>query len=148
MCIKYRIVFKEQLTRVEVFTYLPMNLAFILSFTIISVSVHTRAIFKCAKMSSDFVTLATLKEMLDIQDKANTFAFKMFVNDIKSKVKDIKKEVDELKQSVNFVSANHDDTNKNFEKIENEIRSAYPQINILCRTMDNAFKHWDLNTNT
>ena len=78
--------------------------------------------------------------MLDIQDKAYTFTIKMFVDDIKSKVNDIKKEVDELKQSVNFVSANHDDTNKQFEKTDNEIRSVYSQINILCRTMDNGFE--------
>ena len=48
-------------------------------------------------MSSDFVTLATLKEMPDIQRKAYRFATKMFVDDIKSGVKDIKKDVDERK---------------------------------------------------
>ena len=67
-------------------------------------------------MSSDFVSLATLKEILDIQDKAYKFAIKMFVDDTEPEVKDIKNEVEELKQSVNFVSANHDDTNKKFER--------------------------------
>ena len=72
-------------------------------------------------MSSDFVTLATLKEMPDIQHKAYRFATKMFVDDIKSGVKDIKKDVDERKplppwKSVKFVSANHDDTNKKLKR--------------------------------
>ena len=41
-------------------------------------------------MSGEYITLSTLKEMLDIQDKAYRFAIKMFLEEMRANVKDKK----------------------------------------------------------
>ena len=79
-------------------------------------------------MSGEYVTLSTLREMLEIQDKAYRFAMKTFLEEMRADVKDIRQEVNELKVSVNFPNAKYDDMKKNHTNMETKIKAVYHQI--------------------
>ena len=94
-------------------------------------------------MSGEYVTLSTLREMLEIQDKAYRFAIKTFLEEMRADVKDIRQEVNELKVSVNFANANYDDMKKKHTNMETEIKAAYHQIKSLNQNLNNGIEALD-----
>ena len=90
-------------------------------------------------MSTDtveYVTVSTLKNMLELQDKAYKSALKMLVDELKVEVKEIRKEVDELKLSVNFMNANYEEMKTKHAKVETEITVVYHQIEGLSQNLN------------
>ena len=92
------------------------------------------------KMSGEYVTLSTLREMLEIQDKAYKFAIKTFLEEMRVDVKDIRQEVNELKVSVNFANPNYDDMRKKHTNMETEIKAVYHQIKGLNQNLNNGIE--------
>ena len=94
-------------------------------------------------MSTDtveYVTVSTLKNMLELQDKAYKSALKMFVEELKVEVKEIRKEVDELKLSVNFMNANYEEMKTKHAKVETEITAVYCQIEGLSQNLNEGLE--------
>ena len=94
-------------------------------------------------MSTDtveYVTVSTLKNMLELQDKAYKSALKMFVEELKVEVKEIRKEVDELKLSVNFMNANYEEMKTKHAKVETEITAVYRQREGLSQNLNEGLE--------
>ena len=94
-------------------------------------------------MSTDtveYVTVSTLKNMLELQYKAYKSALKMFADELKAEVKEIRKEVDELKLSVNFMNANYEEMKTKHAKVDTEITAVYRQIEGLSQNLNEGLE--------
>ena len=105
-------------------------------FIILPVSVH----FKMSTDTVEYMTVSTLKNMLERQDKAYKSALKMFLEELKVEVKEIRKEVDELKLSVNFKNANYEEMKTKHAKVETEITAVYRQIEGLSQNLNEGLE--------